>query len=49
MDIIAAIATAQGAAGVAIVRLSGENLELTAMNGSELRVKGKIAKVELVR
>ena len=35
--------------GKLIVRLSGENLELTAMNGSELRVKGKITRVELVR
>ena len=35
--------------GKLIVRLSGEGLELTAMNGSELRVKGRITKVELVR
>lgn len=35
--------------GKLIVRLAGEGLELTAMNGSELRVKGKIMKVELVR
>lgn len=35
--------------GKLIVRLSGENLELTAMNGSELRVKGRITKVELMR
>ena len=35
--------------GSMIVRLAGENLELTAMSGSELRVKGKIARVELMR
>ena len=35
--------------GKLIVRLVGENLELAAMNGSELRVKGKITRVELVR
>ena len=35
--------------GKLIVRLAGEGLELTAMNGSELRVKGRITKVELVR
>ena len=35
--------------GKLLVRLSGQNLELTAMNDSELRVKGQIEKVELVR
>lgn len=35
--------------GKLIVRLTGENLELTAMNGSELRVRGKITRLDLVR
>ena len=35
--------------GKLIVRLSGENLELTAMNSSELRAKGTITRVELMR
>ena len=35
--------------GKLIVRLYGQNLELTAMNDSELRVQGQIEKVELVR
>ncbi len=35
--------------GKLIVRVFGEGLELMAMTGSELRVKGKITKIELVR
>ena len=35
--------------GKLIVRIGGQELELMAMNDSELRIKGKIEKVELVR
>ena len=35
--------------GKLIIRLSGQDLELTAMNDSELRVRGQIRSVELVR
>ena len=35
--------------GKLIVRLGGREMELTAMNGSELRIQGKIEKVELIR
>ena len=34
--------------GKLIVRVSGEALELLSMTGSDLRVKGKIRKVELI-
>ena len=34
--------------GKLILRVQGEGMELMAMNGSELRIKGKIAKVELM-
>lgn len=35
--------------GKLIIRLAGQDLELTAMNDSELRVRGRIRSVELVR
>ena len=35
--------------GRMIVRLGGQEMELTAMNGSELRIQGKIQRIELVR
>ena len=35
--------------GRLIVRISGRELELMAMNDSELRIKGTIEKVELVK
>ena len=35
--------------GKLIVRIGGQELELMAMNDSELRIKGKIEQVELVR
>ena len=35
--------------GKLIVRVTGEELELMAMSGSELRIRGKIRQVELVR
>lgn len=35
--------------GKLIVRVFGQGLELMAMTGSELRVKGKITRLELVR
>ena len=36
-------------AGKLIIRVGGQSLELAAMNGSELRIKGRIRTVELVR
>ncbi len=35
--------------GKLILRVRGENLELTAMTGCELRLKGRITVLELVR
>ena len=35
--------------GKLILRVRGENLELTAMTGCELRLKGRITALELVR
>lgn len=35
--------------GSLVVRVTGEGLELMAMTGCELRIRGKIKKVEMIR
>ena len=35
--------------GSLVVRVSGEELELVAMTGCELRIRGQIRKVEMIR
>ena len=35
--------------GRLVVRVTGEELELMAMTGCELRIRGKIRKVEMIR
>ena len=35
--------------GRLVVRVTGEELELMAMTGCELRIRGKIQKVEMIR